>query len=102
MKSPRPVVCSIGSTDPTGAAGIGLDLMLYSRMDVRGVFAVAAVTAQNSGRVARVDPLPPAAIDAQLRSIWRQVEPDAIRIGLLPAAAGIAAVARFIRKLRRR
>src|SRR5450755_778377 len=102
MKSEIPVVCTIGSTDPTGAAGIGLDLVLFSRLGVRGVFAAAAVTAQNSARVARVDPLAPAAIEAQLRSIWRQVEPNAIRIGLLPTAAGIAAVAGFIRKLRRR
>lgn len=102
MKNKPPVVCTIGTTDPTGAAGIGLDLKVLAQMDVRGVFAVAAVTAQNSKRVAAVEPLTPKTITAQLRSIWQQVEPDAIRIGLLPAASGITAITRFLRALRRR
>ena len=97
-----PVVCTIGTTDPTGAAGIGLDLAILPRLGVRAVFAVAAVSAQNSKRVTRVAALPPAVITAQLRAIWQQVKPDAIRIGLLPAADGIAAVAKFLRALRRR
>ena len=102
MKSESPVVCTIGTTDPTGAAGIGLDLKLFSRLGVRGVIVVAAVSAQNSREVVRVDAMPPAAITAQLRAIWRQVKPDAIRIGLLPSAVGIAAVTKFLRALRRR
>jgi hydroxymethylpyrimidine/phosphomethylpyrimidine kinase len=97
-----PVVCTIGTTDPTGAAGIGLDLSIFPRLGVRAVYAVAAVSAQNSKRVLRVDALPPALITAQLRAIWQQVKPDAIRIGLLPAADGIAAIAKFLRALRRR
>jgi hydroxymethylpyrimidine/phosphomethylpyrimidine kinase len=71
-------------------------------LGVRGVFAVAAVSSQNSKHVTRVDPLPPAVITAQLRAIWQQVKPDAVRIGLLPAADGIAAVTKFLRALRRR
>jgi len=102
MKNKAPVVCTIGSTDPTGAAGLGLDLKILARMDVRSVFAVAAVTAQNSTRVAAVEPLSPAIVTAQLRAIWQQVEPDAIRVGLLPAVDGIAAIVKFLRALRRR
>lgn len=102
VKQESPIVCTIGTTDPTGAAGIGLDLRLFTTLGVRGVFAVAAVSAQNNERVIRVDSLPPVSIAAQLRAIWQQAEPDAIRIGLLPAADGIAAVAKFLRALRRR
>lgn len=102
MKQKLPVVCTIGTTDPTGAAGIGLDLAIFPRLGVRAVFAIAAVSAQNSKRVARVDALAPKVITAQLRAIWQQVKPDAIRIGLLPSADGISAVAKFLRALRRR
>jgi hydroxymethylpyrimidine kinase/phosphomethylpyrimidine kinase len=102
VKRKLPVVCTIGSTDPTGAAGIGLDLAILPRLGVRAVVVIAAVSAQNSRHVTRVDALPPAAVTAQLRAIWQQVKPDAIRIGLLPEADGIAAVAKFLRALRRR
>lgn len=102
VKQESPIVCTIGTTDPTGAAGIGLDLKLFTRLGVRAVFVVAGVSAQYSERVIRVDPLPAVSIAAQLRAIWQQAKPDAIRIGLLPAADGIAAVAKFLRALRRR
>ena len=102
MRNVQPVVCTIGTTDPTGAAGVGLDLAVFANMEVRGVFAVAALSAQNSKRVARVVAMPPSMIAAQLRAIWEQVSPNAIRIGLLPAADGIAAVTKFLRALRRR
>ena len=101
MTSRRPVVCSIGSTDPTGAAGIGVDLKVYQRLGVASVFVVAAVTAQNSARVARVEPLSPAIIAAQLSAIWAQIKPNAVRIGLLPDARAIRTVTSFLR-LRKR
>lgn len=94
-----PIVCSIGSTDPTAAAGIGLDLQVFQRLGVRAAFAVAAVTAQNVRRVNAVRSLDPEIVSAQLRAIWEEARPDAIRIGLLPDARVIAAVTDFLRDL---
>ena len=96
--SAKRTICSIGSTDPTAAAGIGRDLGIFERLGARGVFAVAAVTAQNSRSVGAVEALAPRVIVAQLRAIWQERKPDAIRIGLLPDAEGIRAVTRFLRK----
>jgi len=93
----KPLVCSIGSSDPTNAAGIGRDLIVYERLGAVGVFALAAVTAQNSGRVMEVYPLPSRALRNQLDAIVQERRPKAIRIGLLPDAPLIAAVARFLR-----
>ena len=98
----QPTICSIGSTDPTVAAGIGRDLVVYERLGAAGVFAVAAITAQNRRRVSVVNPVAPAVLNAQLGAIWREHKPDAIRIGLLPNAKLIAAVSRFLRSLRAR
>ena len=94
-----PLVCSIGSTDPTAAAGIGRDLVVYERLGARGAFAVAAVTAQQRRGVTRVTSISPSTLKAQLAAIWSEEPPDAIRIGLLPGAALIAGVARFLRSL---
>lgn len=99
---PRPVICSIGSTDPTGAAGIGRDLIVYERLGAIGVFAVAAVTAQNVKGVSAVVAVPPRVLAAQLTAVWQEHAPAAIRIGLLPDAKVIAVVARFVRSLRTR
>jgi len=92
-----PLVCSIGSTDPTAAAGIGLDLRVFARLGVRAAFAVAAVTAQNARRVSAIELIDPDVVVAQLRAIWETSRPDAVRIGLLPSADAIRAVAGFFR-----
>jgi hydroxymethylpyrimidine/phosphomethylpyrimidine kinase len=102
IKPGPPVVCSIGSTDPTAAAGLFADAAHYARLRVRAVFVVAGVTAQNSARVTTVCPMPAAVIRAQLDAVWAQVHPDAIRVGLLPGAASVGAVRRFLAGLRRR
>jgi hydroxymethylpyrimidine/phosphomethylpyrimidine kinase len=97
-----PLVCSIGSSDPTNAAGVGRDLLVYERVGVRGVYALGAVTAQNRRRVTEVYCLPARALRNQLDSIVQEERLRAIRIGLLPDARLISAVARFLRMCRRR
>jgi hydroxymethylpyrimidine kinase/phosphomethylpyrimidine kinase len=96
------VVCSIGCTDPTAAAGLFADAAVYQRIGVAGVFVVTGITAQNSDRVSAVRPVPPSTIVAQLESIWEQVRPDAVRVGLVPGALAIDAVCDFLAKRRRR
>lgn len=95
-------MCSVGSTDPTAGAGLFADAAVYAHLGVGATFVVAGVTAQNSAGVSAVHALPPGAITAQLRSVWKQAPPDAVRIGLLPDKAAAVAVLRFLRSLRRR
>ena len=63
---------------------------------------VAAVTAQNSRGVRSVHPLPARAIRAQLQSVWQQVQPDAVCVGLVPDAAGVRALQTFFASLTHR
>src|SRR5215469_1869771 len=98
----RPVILSIGSTDPTSAAGITRDLLVYERLDADGALALAAVTAQNSRRVAEVYALPARALRNQLDAITQERRISAVRVGLVPSAQLLAAVARFVRSQRRR
>lgn len=103
MKAAKPtVICSIGSVDPTGAAGLTNDLRVYACLKAAGVAVVAAVTAQNSSRVASVAPLSGRVVRQQLELVWEQVRPDAVCIGLLPEAALIRTVRRFLSGLAQR
>jgi hydroxymethylpyrimidine kinase/phosphomethylpyrimidine kinase/thiamine-phosphate diphosphorylase len=61
---------------------------------------VAAVTAQNSLAVTRVEPIAPELLDAQLAALADDLPPAAIKTGLLGSAANIAVVARWIDRLR--
>lgn len=97
------VVCSIGSTEPTGGAGLFLDAAAYAKLGgVSGVYVVAGVTAQNGRRVRGVLTVPSAAIVSQLDAILEQVRPDAIRVGLIPRRQACIAIADRLRRLRDR
>ncbi|MDQ6779638.1 MAG: hydroxymethylpyrimidine/phosphomethylpyrimidine kinase [Candidatus Eremiobacteraeota bacterium] len=96
------VVCSVGSVDPTAAAGVLADLIVYEALGVRPVAVVAAVSAQNGASVRSLYPMSPRAIGDQLRSVWQQVRPAAVCIGLVPHAAGLRTVRRFLTALRPR
>jgi hydroxymethylpyrimidine/phosphomethylpyrimidine kinase len=93
----RPLVCAIGSTDPTGAAGVGRDLVVFERLGAAGAVAVGAVTAQNRRRVTEVYALPARVLRDQLDAVLHEARPAALRIGLLPDAPLMAALARFLR-----
>ena len=96
-------VCSIGSTDPTGSAGLFLDARVYAQIGgVRPSFVVAGVTAQNDRKVLGVEGLAPAAVLQQLEAVWARSRPDAVRVGLLPTAETCDAVTRFLSRLPKR
>ena len=96
-----PIIWSIAGTDSSGGAGLAADQRAADAFGVHLCPVVAAVTAQNSCGVARIEPLPVAWIDAQLEALARDLPPLAIKTGLLGGVAQIECVARWIDRLRR-
>lgn len=91
------VVCSIGITDPWNAVGLGLDLRVLAECGVRPVSVVAGVSAQDADGVHAVSPVDPSAIEAQWRALSR-AGIAAVRIGALPGASAVRAVAALVRE----
>jgi hydroxymethylpyrimidine kinase/phosphomethylpyrimidine kinase len=95
----RTVVCSIGTTDPWNASGLGLDLRVLAELGVRPVSVVAAVSAQDENGIGSLTPLEPEAIAAQWASLAR-ADIGAVRIGALVGAAAVRAVAALVGEAR--
>lgn len=98
----RTVACSLGSVDPTSAAGVTMDLDVFRAFKVEGVAAVAGLTAQNSRRVYGLRGVPARFVRRELEAIWEQVEPRSLCVGLLPDVDVIRTVRSFLRALKRR
>lgn len=96
-----PVIWSIAGTDSGGGAGLAADQRAADAFGVHLCPVVAAVTAQNSRSVARIEPLPVAWLDAQLEALAADMPPLVIKTGLLGGVAQIECVARWIDRLRR-
>jgi hydroxymethylpyrimidine kinase/phosphomethylpyrimidine kinase len=74
---------SIAASDPTGGAGLQADLQVFRHFGVHGMAVVTALTVQDSQRVHRVLPAFPNVVLEQLRTLLRDVAPDAVKIGAL-------------------
>ncbi len=97
----RPVVWSIAGSDSGAGAGLQADLRAFDTFEVHGCTAVAAITAQNSVGVSRVEPVATDLLDAQLAALASDLLPRAIKTGLLGTPANVQCVAAWVDRLRR-
>ncbi len=77
------IALSIAGSDPTGGAGLQLDLQVFRALGVHGAGVVTALTVQDTGRVHQVLPVFPSVVLEQLRVLLRDVTPHALKIGML-------------------
>lgn len=96
----RPVVWSIAGSDSGGGAGLQADLKALQAFGVHGCTAVAAITAQNSVAVTRVEPVSASLLDAQLDALAHDVPPQAIKTGLLGSVDNVRVVCQWVDRLR--
>lgn len=93
------VAMTIAGSDSSGGAGIQADLKTFAAIGVYGASAITALTAQNTTGVAAIHAVPPDFVRAQIDAVTRDIEVDAIKIGMLANDSIIAAVAASLDKL---
>lgn len=93
MRPRSPRVLTIAGSDSGGGAGIQADLKTFAAHGVYGMSVVTALTAQNTVGVFAVHAAPPEFVAAQIDAVLEDLEPDAIKIGMLADASIAAAVA---------
>lgn len=89
---------SIAGSDPSGGAGIQADLKTFSALDVYGMAAITALTAQNTTGVQDGFMIPSEFLAAQLESVFTDLRVDAVKIGMLGTADTVHAVADILEK----
>lgn len=87
---------TIAGSDSGGGAGIQADLKTFQELEVFGMSALTAVTAQNTLGVQAVYPMTTEAVSKQIESIGEDMGANAIKTGMLFNAEIIKAVAEKI------
>jgi hydroxymethylpyrimidine/phosphomethylpyrimidine kinase len=77
---------TIAGSDSGGGAGIQADLKTFQELDVFGMSAITALTAQNTCGVQGVFPQSLEAIEAQIDSVLSDIGADAVKTGMLFSA----------------
>jgi hydroxymethylpyrimidine/phosphomethylpyrimidine kinase len=102
MPSRIPVALTIGETDSGGGGGIAADLLTFASHRVFGAVAVAAVTAQNTRRLANVQPVAAELLTEQIDAVCADLRPAAFKVGLLGNARNVLAAAKALKKWKAR
>jgi hydroxymethylpyrimidine/phosphomethylpyrimidine kinase len=90
---PDRAVLVIGGTDPVNGAGVTADVQTLARLGVRAAVAVTAVLVQDTRGVSALHAVPPELIAAQIRAAAEDLSISAVKVGLVPTAGGVRAVA---------
>ena len=98
----QPIVWSVAGNDSGGGAGLAADQRAAAAFGVHLCPVVAAITAQHSQAVTRVEPVAADLLDAQLAALAADLPPAAIKTGLLGSADNVAVLARWVDRLRQR
>jgi hydroxymethylpyrimidine/phosphomethylpyrimidine kinase len=81
--TPVQLAVSIAGSDPTGGAGLQLDLQVFRTLGVHGAGVITALTVQDTVKVHRVLPAFPNVVLDQIRVLLRDVAPSAVKLGML-------------------
>jgi hydroxymethylpyrimidine kinase / phosphomethylpyrimidine kinase / thiamine-phosphate diphosphorylase len=82
----KPLVWAIGGSDSGGGAGLQADIRTLHGLGAHACTIVSAVTAQNSRGVEGIWPVPLDTVAAQWRTLERDLQPAAVKIGMVPTA----------------
>ncbi|MBK1645552.1 hydroxymethylpyrimidine/phosphomethylpyrimidine kinase [Thiocapsa imhoffii] len=91
----RPIVLCIGGHDPSGGAGIIADSEAVRAAGAYPISVVSALTEQNTCELVRVHAQPAEQVESQCRTLLRECQPKAIKIGM----AGSSRVMRVLNAL---
>ncbi len=90
-------VLTVAGSDSSGGAGVQADLKTIAAHLMYGESVLCALTAQNTVGVQGVLDVPPEFVAAQLESVFSDVPPDAVKVGMVSTAGAARAVARGLR-----
>lgn len=89
---------SIAGSDSSGGAGIQADVKTMTANGVYAMTAITALTAQNTTGVTGIMEVTPEFLAQQLDSIFTDIRPDAVKIGMLSSSALIQVIAEKLKE----
>ena len=90
--NPKSKILIIAGSDSSGGAGIQADIKTVTALGSFAMTAITAITSQNTTGVKSIVPIPPKEISNQIIFTSNDIQPDAIKIGMLHSSKVIESV----------
>ncbi len=95
-------VLTIAGSDSSGGAGVQADLKTMTAHGVYGMTAITALTAQNTMGVRSISEVAPEFLREEIRAVFDDIFPDAVKIGMVSSTALIEVIADELEKYKAR
>ena len=89
---------TIAGSDSCGGAGIQADIKTMTANGVYAMSAITALTAQNTTGVSDIYEVSPEFLEVQMKAIFEDITPDAIKIGMVSSGELIKTIAENLKK----
>ena len=95
----KPIVWTIAGSDCGGGAGIQADLHTFHALGTHGCSVIAALTAQNSQKVRKIEFVSADMLTAQIEALTEDMPACAIKLGMLGSLPSLQAITLLLKKL---
>ncbi len=96
MKTRAAIALTIAGSDSGGGAGVQADIKTFSALGVYGTSVITALTAQNTQGVQGIFDVPASFVELQIESIFNDLVPQSVKLGMLSRADIILSVAKCL------
>ena len=97
---PKSKILIIAGSDSSGGAGIQADIRTITSLGGYAMTAITAVTSQNTTGVKSIIPVPYKEISEQIEFTCKDIQPNAIKIGMLHSRKVINSVSSSLEKIK--
>ncbi len=98
MRNYKIPTLTIAGSDSSGGAGVQADLKTFSAIGTYGMSVITAVTAQNTQGVFLVEELSEEIIKRQIKVVFDDIEPKAVKIGMVSSPEIIKIIVNTLKK----
>lgn len=91
-------VLTIAGSDSSGGAGIQADIKTMTMNGVFATSAITALTAQNTMGVTGISVVTPEFLEKQIRAVFDDIRPDAVKIGMTASGELIETIVRCLKE----
>ena len=91
-------VLTIAGSDCSGGAGIQADIKTITMHKVYASSVITAITAQNTMGISKVESLSEEILEQQLKSVFEDIFPDAVKIGMVDKPETIQVIVEALEK----
>ena len=98
MRNYKIPTLTIAGSDSSGGAGVQADLKTFSAIGTYGMSVITAITAQNTQGVFLVEDLSKEIIEKQIEVVFEDIEPKAIKIGMVSSPEIINTIVNTLKK----